>query len=85
MLAGIGVAVLLAFGGVALQSVGEFRRVQQARQGTSGQAVQELQLFVVSTQMALLVGGAVAGALLALNGLTLFWLGRLARADEGGR
>jgi hypothetical protein len=85
VLAGMGVAVLVAFGSVALQSVGEFRRVQQARQGRPGEAVQELQFFVVSTKMGLLVGGAVAGALLALNGLTLVWIGRMAGAEEGDR
>lgn len=83
LLAGMGIAVLLAFGSAALQNLGELRHAGVARQGTPGNPVQELQYFIASTQMALLVGGAVAGALLALNGLTLVWVGRLAQPEDG--
>jgi len=84
VLAAIGVAVLLGFGGVALQGSGEFRQAQLVRQRNPGNAMHDLQFFVASSQLAFLVAGAALGGLLALNGATLILLGRLAEQVEPG-
>lgn len=81
-LAAIGVAVLLGFGTVALQSGGDFRKAQAVRQRNPGNAMYDLQFFVATSQLAFLVGGAAAGGLLALNGLTLMLVGHLAQERE---
>jgi hypothetical protein len=89
LLAGIGLAVLLAFAGVAIQNVwleGEFRQAQLGRERAPGNAMSDLRFFIVATRLEFLIGGAVAGLLLALNGLTLIMLGRLTRQlHRGGR
>ena len=82
VIAAIGIAILLGFGSVAVQGGADFRKAQMVRQRNPGNAMYDLQFFVATSQLAFLVGGAVAGGLLALNGLTLILVGRLARERE---
>jgi hypothetical protein len=83
VLAAIGVAVLLAFGGFAAQHyAGDFSKARLVHERNPGNAMYDAQFFVAANGLALLVGGTVAGALLALNGLTLVLVGRLAEAAE---
>jgi hypothetical protein len=82
VVAAIGVAVLLGFGAVAVEGGADFRKAQLVRQRNPGNAMYDLQFFVATSQLAFLVGGAVAGGLLALNGLTLVLVGRLAQRRE---
>lgn len=82
VVAAVGVAVLVGFGAVAVDSARTFRQAQAARQRAPGNAMHDLQYFVAAAQLALLGGGAVAGGLLALNGLTLLLVGQLAQRQE---
>jgi hypothetical protein len=82
VLAAIGVAVLLGFGAVAFESSGDFSKAKLLRQRNPGNAMYDLQFFVATSQLAFLTSGAVAGGLLALNGVTLMLVGRLARERE---
>jgi len=85
VLAAIGLAVMLAFGGFAVQHVsGDFGKARLLHERNPGNAMYDAQYFVAASGLALLTGGAVAGGLLALNGLTLMLLGRLAERAEGG-
>jgi hypothetical protein len=59
---------------------GEFERT--VRERNPGNAMYDLQFFVATSHLAFLVGGVVAGGLLALNGLTLMLVGRLAQERE---
>lgn len=78
ILAGAGVALLLSFAVAAVQHVGEFRRAQSQHERNPGNAMYDLQLFIVTSRLTFLIGGAVGGGLLALNGATFILLGRLA-------
>ncbi|MFN8641927.1 MAG: hypothetical protein U0802_09815 [Candidatus Binatia bacterium] len=82
VIAAIGVAILLGFGSVAVQGGADFRKAQLVRQRNPGNAMYDLQFFVATSQLAFLVGGALAGGLLALNGLTIMLVGRLAQERE---
>lgn len=82
VIAAIGVAILLGFGAVAVEGSADFRKAQLVRQRNPGNAMYDLQFFVATSQLAFLVGGAVSGGLLALNGLTLMLVGRLAQERE---
>jgi hypothetical protein len=82
VLAAIGVAVLIGFGAVAVEGSGDFSKAKLLRQRNPGNAMYDLQFFVATSQLAFLTSGAVAGGLLALNGLTLMLVGRLARERE---
>jgi hypothetical protein len=82
VIAAIGVAVLIGFGSVAVRDSGDFSKAKLLRERNPGNAMYDLQFFVVTSQVAFLVSGAVAGALLALNGLTLMLVGQLAREQE---
>lgn len=87
VLAGIGLAMLLAFAATAVQSAlpstGDFRKAQMVRERNPGNAMYDLQFFIATSRLAFLVAGAVGGALLALNGLTLMLLGSaMRRLDE---
>lgn len=88
VLTGIGLAVMLAFAAVAVQNVApgsEFRQAQAGRAAATGSAIDDLRLFIVTTRVEFLVAGAVAGGLLALNGVTLMMIGRLAAQTGEGR
>jgi hypothetical protein len=82
VLAAIGVAVLIGFGVVAVRDSGDFHKAQLLRERNPGNAMYDLQFFVATSQLAFLTSGAVAGGLLALNGLTLMLVGRLANQQE---
>jgi hypothetical protein len=82
VIAAIGVAILIGFGSVAIRDSGDFSKAKLLRERNPGNAMYDLQFFVVTSQVAFLVSGAVAGGLLALNGLTLMLVGRLARERE---
>jgi hypothetical protein len=83
IVAGVGLAVLLAFGGFAVQHFsGDFSKARLVHERNPGNAMYDAQFFVAASGLSLLVGGAVAGGLLALNGLTLILVGRL--AERGG-
>jgi hypothetical protein len=74
--------VLVGFGAVAIEGSGDFSKAKLLRQRNPGNAMYDLQFFVATSQLAFLTSGAVAGGLLALNGLTLMLVGRLARERE---
>ena len=82
VIAALGVAILLGFGVVAVEGSADFRKAQMVRQRNPGNAMYDLQFFVATSQLAFLVSGTVAGGLLALNGLTLILVGRLAQERE---
>lgn len=82
VIAAIGLAVLIGFGAVAIEDSGAFSRAKMLRERNPGNAMYDLQFFVATSQLAFLTSGAVAGGLLALNGLTLMLVGRLARGRE---
>lgn len=82
VIAAIGVAVLIGFGAVAIEGSGDFSKARLLRERNPGNAMYDLQFFVATSQLAFLTSGAVAGGLLALNGLTLMLVGRLARQRE---
>jgi hypothetical protein len=82
VVAAIGVAVLLGFGAVAIEGRGDFSKARMLRERNPGNAMYDLQFFVATSQLAFLTTGAVAGGLLALNGVTLMLIGRLARERE---
>ena len=82
VIAAIGVAVLIGFGAVAIEGSGDFSKARLLRERNPGNAMYDLQFFVATSQLAFLTSGAVAGALLALNGVTLMLVGRLARERE---
>ncbi|MBX3023315.1 hypothetical protein KF840_00220 [bacterium] len=84
VIAAIGVAVLIGFGAVAIEGSGDFSKARLLRERNPGNAMYDLQFFVATSQLAFLASGAVAGGLLALNGLTLMLVGRLAR-ERGPR
>lgn len=90
VIAGIGLAVLIAFAAAALQSVlpssGDFRKAQMVRERNPGNAMYDLQFFIAATRLGFLVAGAAGGGLLALNGVTLMLVGRgLPDAGRTGR
>jgi hypothetical protein len=88
VICGIGLAVLLAFAVVLVQSVapstGDFRQAQIGRANNPGNVMYDLRFFIASTRLGFLVSGAVAGGLLALNGVTLILLDRAMRGAERG-
>jgi hypothetical protein len=82
VIAGVGLAVLLGFGGVALHNLDEFRKAQMVHQRNPGNAMYDLQYFVAASQLMFVLAGAVIGGLLALNGATWIALGTAARRLE---
>lgn len=79
ILAGAGLAVLVSFAVAATQNADTFHAALAARREHAANALVDLRFLVASSQFAVLVGGAFAGGLLALNGYTLILIGRLAR------
>ena len=82
VIAALGMAILLGFGVVAVEGSADFRKAQMVRQRNPGNAMYDLQFFVATSQHAFLVSGTVDEGLLALNGLTLILVGRLAQERE---
>jgi hypothetical protein len=81
ILAGVGLAIFLSFAIASVQHFGEFRRARLQHERNPGHAMYDLQFFIVTSRLALLIGGAVGGGLLALNGATLICIGRLAESS----
>jgi ABC-type enterobactin transport system permease subunit len=84
VIAGIGLAVMLGFAGVAAMNVGEVHKAQMVRERNPGNAMYDLQFFIATVRLAFLVTGAVGGALLALNGAVWMSLGGVVRRLEHG-
>jgi hypothetical protein len=84
VISGIGFAVLLGFAGVAVKNLGEFHKAQMVHDRNPGNAMYDLQFFVAASELVFVIGGAVAGALLALNGVTWIALGSAVRRIESG-
>lgn len=80
----VGLAVLASFAYYAIANLGEFRKAQMVHERNPGNAMYDLQYFVAASQLVFVIGGAVGGALLALNGLNWIALGAAARQLEPG-
>ncbi len=81
VVAGVGVAILISFAGVALWSnVPDFRKALMLYQRNSGNSMYQLQFFVATSELVFVIGGAIAGGLLALNGLT--WIALASAREE---
>ena len=90
VVAGIGLAILVSFAVVALWSnVPDFRKALMLYQRNAGNSMYQLQFFVATSELVFVIGGAIVGALLALNGATWIALGsaasELEQARRGGR
>lgn len=82
----IGLAVLISFSYYAFGRVAELQKAQLYQQRNPGNAMYDAQLFVAASQLGFVVGGAVTGLLIALNGLTWIALGSAVhRFERGGR
>jgi hypothetical protein len=75
VIAGIGLAVMIGFAGVAAMNIGEFQKAQMVRERNPNNAMYDLQFFIATVRLVFLVTGAVGGALLALNGAVWLSLG----------
>ena len=82
LIAGIGLAIMIGFAGVAAMNIGEFQKAQMVRERNPGNAMYDLQFFIATVRLAFLVTGAVGGGLLALNGAVWLSLGRAVRRLE---
>jgi ABC-type transporter Mla maintaining outer membrane lipid asymmetry permease subunit MlaE len=80
----VGLAVMLSFGYYTFATIVDFRKAQMVHERNPGNAMYDLQYFVAASQLVFLLGGAVGGALLALNGATWLALGGAARASGRG-
>ena len=81
ILLAVGLAVLLSFGYYAVATHAEFRKAQMFHERNPGNAMYDLQFFVAASQLMFVVGGALVGVLVALNGATWIALGGLHRAE----
>lgn len=71
VIAGIGVAVMISFTVVALWSnLPEFRKALMLYERNRGNQMYQLQFFVATSQLLFVAGGAIVGALFAVNGAT---------------
>lgn len=73
----VGLAALLVFVVFTLRDE-RYAKAVLLKDRNPGNSMYELQYFVAATTRIFLVGGAVAGALLALNGVTLMLVGSVA-------
>jgi hypothetical protein len=86
VLAGIGVAILISFAAVALWSnVPDFRKALMLYERNSGNSMYQLQFFVATSELVFVIGGALIGALVALNGLSWMALAGAVTALERDR
>jgi hypothetical protein len=81
----IGLSVLVSFTYYAVARFGEVRKAQMVLERNPGNMMYETQFFVAASRLVFVVGGAVGGALLALNGLTWIAVGGLADERAAGR
>jgi len=81
----IGVAVLASFVYFGLGNYSDFRKSAMFFERNPGNAMYELQYRGAAAGLAFMIGGAVAGLLLALNGLAWMAVGGVARRlDQRG-
>jgi hypothetical protein len=78
----IGVAVLASFLYVGVDNYNEFRKSALFFERNPGNAMYELQYRGAAAGLAFMVGGAMGGLLLALNGLAWLAIGGVARRLE---
>jgi hypothetical protein len=78
----IAIALVLGFGYFAISNA-EYRKAALLKERNPGNAPYEIQYFAAATIRFFLIGGAVVGVLLGLNGVTLMLLGRVAAQHEG--
>jgi hypothetical protein len=83
VIAAIGVAILISFTAVALWSnVPDFRKALLLYQRNAGNSMYQLQFFVATSELVFVIGGAIVGALLVLNGAT--WIALAATQNRSG-
>src|SRR5215470_11746757 len=80
-LVAIGVALLLGFSIFVLRDE-RFQKAGLLKDRNPGNVLYESQYFAAATIHLFLLSGATAGGLLALNGATLFLVGRLMTQQE---
>ena len=85
IIAAIGLAIVVGFTSVAVSGMGDFNKAKLVRERNPGNAMYDLQFFIATVQLAFVVSGAVAGVLLALNGVTWIALGGAVRELERDR
>jgi hypothetical protein len=78
----LGLVLLLTFGFFVVRDE-RFQKASMLKERNPGNVMYESQFFAAFTIHVFLIGGAVAGALLALNGITLFITGQTAARLEG--
>lgn len=84
LLLAAGLAGLVAFASFVLRDE-KFEKARLLRERNPGNVMYESEYFVAATVRGFLIGGAVGGGLLALNGATLLLVGVLAgRSERGG-
>lgn len=79
----VAIALVIGFSYFAISNE-DFRKAALLKERNPGHAAYEIQYFVAATIRVFFIGGAVAGVLLGLNGVTLLLLGRVAARQEGG-
>jgi hypothetical protein len=84
LLLAVGLAGLVAFASFVLRDE-KFGKARLMRERNPGNVMYESEYFVAATVRGFLIGGAVAGGLLALNGTTLLLVGMTAARIESGR
>jgi hypothetical protein len=82
-LVAIGLATLIGFASFAVRDE-RYSKAVLLKERNPGNMLYESQYFVAATIRMFLVAGAVAGGLLAVNGVTLLLIGRVAARREGG-
>ncbi len=81
-LVAIAIAMVIGFSYFAFSNE-EYRKAALLKERNPGNAAYEIPYFAAATIRLFLIGGAVAGVLLGLNGATLVMLGRVAARNEG--
>lgn len=80
-LVAVAIALMIGFSYFAISNE-DFRKAALLKERNPGNALYEIQYFAAATVRFFLIGGAVAGLLLALNGVTLLLLGRVTAAHD---
>jgi hypothetical protein len=84
LLLAAGLAGLVAFASFVLGDE-KFEKARLRKERNPGNVMYETEYFVAATVRGFLVGGAVSGGLLALNGVTLLLVGAVAgRIERAG-
>lgn len=83
----VGLAILLSFSYYAYGRMGDLHKAQMYQQRNPGNAMYDAQFFVAASELVFVIGGAISGFLLTVNGLTWIALGSAVRSlerDRGG-